>query len=61
MCFVGVDKEPRQGGVESGGGPASKMKCRRAILSEMGVHYNSFLLKQKENSGRVTATFRDIV
>ena len=42
--------------------PASKMKCRRAILSEMGVHsgYNSFLLKQKENSGSVTATFRDI-
>ena len=28
----------------------------------MGVHsgYNSFLLKQKENSGSVTATFRDI-
>ena len=27
----------------------------------MGVHsgYNSFLLKQKENSGSVTATFRD--
>ena len=29
----------------------------------MGVHsgYNSFLLKQKENSGSVTATFRDMV
>ena len=42
--------------------PPSKMKCRRAILSEIGVHsgYNSFLLKQKENSGSVTATFRDI-
>ena len=28
----------------------------------MGVHsgYNSFLLKQKENSGSVTATFRDM-
>ena len=27
----------------------------------MGVHsgYNSFLLKQKENSGSVTATFRN--
>ena len=29
---------------------ASKMKCRRAILSEIGLHsgYNSFLLKQNE-------------
>ena len=34
---------------------------RPRFLSEMGVHsgYNSFLLKQKENSGSVTATFRD--
>ena len=48
-----------------GGGPPSalKSKCRRRFLSEMGVHsgYNSCLLKQKENSGRVTATFRENV
>ena len=56
VFFVAVNKEePRQGGVERGGGPAFKMKCR------LGVHsgYNSCLLKQEENSGSATATFRD--
>ena len=48
-------KRSRHGGSP----PASKMKCWRAILSEMGVH--SFLLKQKENSGSVNAIFRDLV
>ena len=38
-----VDKKLERGG----GGPASKTKCREAILSEIGLHsgYNSFLLK----------------
>ena len=47
-----------------GGGappPASKRRCREPFLNEIGSSsgYNTFLLKQKENSGSVTATFRD--
>ena len=42
--------------------PATKPKCRRWFLGEIGFHsgYNSFLLQRKDNSGSVTATFRDI-
>ena len=56
MGFLTVHKEARQGGVARGGPPATKPKCRRRFLSEIGFHsgYN-----ENSGSGCATATFRE--